>query len=116
MIFKIVFVLSIISIAMLNSYSNYLEKNNINDLKTNNLNFQSTMIKGNIINIYESNNSVFYELSVNNTIKVLSVKNKLFKNTSLKKGDFIIVEADFKNLNEILNKTYFARQIIQPIE
>jgi len=109
-IFKIIITIALIGIVMLNQYSNYVEKNFIEN-PDENINYK--IFDGRVEKVIETNNSMIFIVNMYQPIKIVAVKNYFYKNTSITENDSIIVEGDFTDLYKALNKTYFATQIIK---
>jgi len=110
-IFKILLIVTIIALAMLNQYSNYVEYNAYSDAVSDDY-IGNRLITGKVVNFRETNSSYIIDLQMNNTISVIAVKNDFSHNLSLSEGDEIIAESDFTDFYTALEQGYFASQII----
>jgi len=111
-IFKILIVVVLISLAMLNQYSNYVEYHAYQDIDQGNYE-GNRLINGIVTSFTETNNSYIVDVQLNSTISVIAVKNKFSHNLTLDVGDEIIAEADFSDYYTALEQGYFASQIIK---
>lgn len=111
-IFRILFIVAIISLAMLHQYSNFAERKAIDSMAEGNYSGLK-MVKGTIVSMYETNNSYNIKLRTDSIVTIVALKNSFYSNLSLEQNDSIMVLSDFSDYYAMEDNAFFAQEIIK---